>query len=107
MNSTLTYYRLNSFRQDYTPTYSSPNRGFDGFTQINYNNIYLGDILNLTIGINRKLGERFSLCLNMMIPLYTRWRNDKIFGDDPSTFTCPSYSLGGSISVAYRFVEEK
>ena len=102
LTGNLFYYRLNSFRQDYTPTYSSYNRGFEGFTQIAHNQIDFGDMLNLAIGINKNLGNKFSLGLSALVPVYIRWRNDKIFGDDPFTFYRPKFSLGSSISITYR-----
>jgi len=95
----LSYNWLNSFRQEYTPTYSV---GTDHFTQINNNQMDFGNTLMLAIGLNRNLGNRFSLGLNVLVPVYIRWRNDKIFGDDPSTFYSPKFSLGSSISITYR-----
>jgi len=99
----VSYFQQNSFRQDYTPTYSSYNRGFDGFTQTNKNQIDFGKMLNLSIGINKDLGNRFSIGLSALIPVYIRWRNDTIFKDDPSTYYSPKFSLGSSISIAYHF----
>src|SRR5258706_858677 len=99
LSGNLTYSWLNSFRQYYTPTY---NAGFGDFTQMNNKPIDVGNMLTLSIGMNRNLSNRFSLGLSVLIPVYIRWRNDKIFGDDPSTFYSPKFSLGSNISIAYR-----
>ncbi|WP_339700966.1 hypothetical protein [Algoriphagus aquimarinus] len=98
----LFYYQLYSFRQSYTPTYSSPNRGFDGFTQFNSDKINFGRMISLSLGVKRSLGQRLSLGVQVVSPVYTRWRNDNIFDDDPSTFSHPGFSLGTSITIAYH-----
>jgi hypothetical protein len=61
-----------------------------------------GNLLLLTIGLNRNLGDKFAVGVNMLTPLYTRWRNDKIFKDDPSLFFHPKFSLGLSVSATYK-----
>jgi hypothetical protein len=94
LSGNLSYCWLTSFRQEYAPT-----RGYSA--QINNGQIDFGKMLNLSLGINRKLGGKFSVGLNMLIPVYVRWRNDKIFKDDPSTFYSPEFSLGTSISITY------
>jgi hypothetical protein len=99
LSGNLSYCWLTSFRQEYAPT-----RGYS--TQTNNGQIDFGKMLNLSIGINRNLGDRFSIGLNMLIPVYVRWRNDKIFGDDPSAFYSPKFSVGYSISIAYRLKSE-
>ena len=98
--SNLSYSWLNSFQQRYSPT---DNPMTNHPTQVNSDQMNFGNMLILSIGINKTLRKRFLLGLNMVIPLYTRWRNDKIFGDDPTTFYHPGFSIGSSIDVAYRF----
>jgi hypothetical protein len=99
----LTYSILHSFRQDYTPTYSS---GTDFFTQINYKKMNFGKIACLSAGLHKYLGKRFSIGLELLMPVYTRWRNDKIFRDNPSTFYNPTFSLGSYLSISYRLKEK-
>jgi hypothetical protein len=101
LDGNLFYYQQNSFRQDYTPTSSPPNRGFDGFTQTNNNQIDFGKMINLSVGVNRNLGSRFSIGLKIIIPVFVRWRSDKIFKDDPSTFYTPKFNLGTSVGLTY------
>lgn len=107
LTANLYYYWLNSFRQDYTPTYSSPNRGFGGFTQFNNNQIDYGRMLSVSVGLKKQLGDRFSAGISLLVPIYTRWRNDQIFKDDPLTFSRPDFSLGSEISVAYHFKKQQ
>lgn len=90
------YSILHSFRQTYTPTASN------SYIQINKHNVDFGRIAYLNVGISRYLGERCSVGLNLSVPIYTRWRNDKIFDDDPTTFYRPELSLGSSINVTYQ-----
>ncbi|MBX2965149.1 MAG: hypothetical protein KF845_03320 [Cyclobacteriaceae bacterium] len=104
LSGNLSYSWLRSFQQDYTPT---SNHGYGHLTQTNHNQIDFGRILILSIGINRNLGDRFSLGLNLLTPVYTRWRNDRIFRDNPSTFYHPSFSIGASISATYHFKKKR
>jgi len=99
LSGSLYYNWLNSFRQEYTPT---SNHGYGELTQVNHNRIDFGSTLILAICLNRNLGNRFSLGLNVLVPLFIHWRNDKIFKDDPTEFSQPKFSLGSSISITYR-----
>jgi len=103
LSGNLSYSWLRSFRQYYTPTY---NAGFGDFTQTNNYQIDFGNMLNFSVGISKNLGKRISLGLSVLVPVYIRWRNDKIFGDDPSTFYGPNFSLGSNISITYRLKTE-
>jgi len=95
MSGILSYSGQHSFRQEYVPTTGdSP--------QVGYSQIDYGKLVVLSIGINRNLSDKFSLGFNVLVPLYTRWRNDVIFGDDPSEFSNPAVSIGTSASVIYR-----
>ncbi|MBS1559813.1 MAG: hypothetical protein JST69_13920, partial [Bacteroidetes bacterium] len=97
LRGSLTYNLLNSFRQEYSVTYTSP-------PEITHNSINrYGNFITCSLGGDKKINKRFSIALNILVPVFTRWRNDKIFGDDPSTFCSPSFSLGGSVNVIYRF----
>lgn len=98
LSGNLSYNWLNSFRQEYTPT---SNHGYGELTQVNNNRIDFGNNLMLTIGLSRRLANKYSLGLNVLVPLYIRWRNDKIFKDDPTKYFNPKFSLGLSMSVAY------
>jgi len=106
LTANVSYTELKSFRQEYTPTSRLPSTyGF--FTQTNHQQIDFGKMLNLSLGIKRNLGDRFSVGLNVLIPVYVQWRNDEIFKDDPSTFYSPEFSLGSSICITYNLKEKQ
>ena len=80
LKSSLSYLWMRALKQEYTPT---SNYGYGQLTQVNYYHMNFGNLLLLTIGLNRNLGDKFAVGVNMLTPVYTRWRNDKIFKDDP------------------------
>jgi hypothetical protein len=95
----LSYSFQYSFRQEYTPTYST---GTNFFTQVNHDKINFGKVVSLNVGLNKYLGRKLFLGLYLVAPFYIRWRNDKIFRNDPITYYHPKFSLGTFLSVAYR-----
>lgn len=97
----LSYTELKSFRQEYTPTYGPSSYGF--YTQLNRQKIDFGKMLSFDVGLNKRLGDRFLIGLNIIVPVYTRWRNDTIFNDDPATFSKPEFSIGSSLHGSYIF----
>lgn len=97
----LSYTELKSFRQEYTPTYGPSSYGF--YTQVNRQKIDFGKMLFFDVGLNKRLGDRFLIGLNIIVPVYTRWRNDTIFNDDPATFSKPEFSIGSSLHGSYIF----
>ena len=92
----LSYNWLYSFKQTYTPAAerfaTQTNRSQFGFASLGL----------LSIGVERMIGERVAIGASIMVPLYTKWRNDEIFDDDPTTFFQPEFSLGGSLHVVYH-----
>ncbi|MCZ8021536.1 MAG: hypothetical protein O9302_07155 [Cyclobacteriaceae bacterium] len=96
----VSYRQLRSFQQEYTPANARSSYGF--ITQVNRNQFDFGKILSFDVGIRRRLGERFLIGLNIIAPVYTRWRNDSIFNDDTATFSKPEFSLGTSLNVSYN-----
>jgi hypothetical protein len=98
LSSQLTYNWLHSFKQKYSPTRE------DFPTQVNKAQISFGNMLLLSVEGQRMIGKNLSMGLNIVAPLYTKWRNDNIFDDDPSTFFHPKFSLGASLNVVYHFM---
>ena len=92
----LNYNWFHSFNQKYTPTYEDYPSEYTN-SQINF-----GSTLLLSIGVLRTMGKNFSAGVGIVVPLFTKWRNDKIFEDDPNTFSHPEFSLGVSISLVYH-----
>ena len=93
LNCGLTYNWLSSFQQVY--------KLYTETKQINSLNMDLGNILALTLGVKKKLTGKFLIGFDVLIPLYTTWRHDKIFNDDPATFYQPHSSIGANISFTY------
>lgn len=98
----LTYSWLKSFRQDYTP---KSNHGYGKLTQTNNKNINYGHLMNLEFGAQRQLTNKFSAGLIILAPIYTRWRNDTIFSDNPNEFSNPKFSAGLSLSISYKIAQ--
>jgi len=99
LSGNLSYGGQESFRQEYTPT---SNHGYGNLTQTEYEKLDFGNMAKLEVGISRNLGSRLSLGVHAVVPLYTRWRNDEIFGDDPSEFSRPKFSIGSALSITYH-----
>jgi hypothetical protein len=100
LTSDLTYNWLYSFQQAYKPTVINSFYGWD--TQVNKNKINFGNILLLSAGLHRDVGNRISIGINLILPLKTLWRNDTIFNDDPSKFSSPDFTIGASLNLRYR-----
>ena len=100
----LSYNTLQSFRQEYKPLTGNASM-FP--KQENHHQTDFGKSLPLSVGLNRYFGKHFSLGIYIVAPVYTRWRNDKIFKDDPAEFSHPKFSLGTSVNIAYHFGEKR
>ena len=98
-SSGLTYSWLSSFKQEYTPV---SNHGYGNSYQVKNTQLFYGNLLVLAGGINRKLGNDFSLGLHLQVPLLSRWRNDRIFKDEANTFYGPKFGLGTQLNLAYN-----
>lgn len=94
----VSYNHFNSFRQQYAVSA----KGSPSPDQVNELNIDFARSITLVLGAQRKITEKISIELSLVLP-YTRWRNDRIFRDDPATFSKPTFSIGTSISIAYHF----
>jgi hypothetical protein len=99
LSGDLSYQWMRSFRQRYTPR-ANP-------AETSQRQIDFAGMLVLSIGLNRDLGQRFLLSAQLLAPVYTRWRNDKIFKDDPKAFSKPRFSVGSAIGLAYYLREKK
>ena len=98
LSGDLSYQWMRSFRQRYTPR-ANP-------AETSHRQIDFAGMLVLAIGLNRDLGQRFLLSAQLLAPVHTRWRNDKIFKDDPTAFSKPRFSVGSAIGLAY-YLREK
>lgn len=99
LSGNVSYNWLYTFRQEYTPT---SNGGYGKLTQVNKDYKDFGSMLNISAGINRKFGTKLSLGVHILAPLHTRWRNDRIFKEDPNTTYSPKSSFGTELSIRYH-----
>ena len=90
----LTYIHLTSFRQKYSPPYTYP-------AEIRHNRINFGKMLNLPIAVQKRLAKKMLVEISILVPLYTGWRNDQIFKDDPTMVFHPRFSAGSAIKLIY------
>jgi hypothetical protein len=93
------YQVLNSFRQQYTPR-SNPINYYP--TEVHKQHMDFGNMVMGAFGINRYIGKQFSIGVDAVVPIFVRWRNDKIFGDDPTKYYRPRSTAGSTVTVRYH-----
>lgn len=101
-NAGINYSHLLSYRQKYVVS------EIYGATQVNDNHLPLCDMIGFQLGVERYLGKRFSVEMNCMVSLYTKWRNDNIFywfsySDESQLTATSSFSAGTTLSINYHF----
>lgn len=106
VNGYLTYNGFNSFKQAYTPAYLS-NSSFQT-SQINRKSISLGSMINVNLGLERNISKKFSIGLDALLPIYTRWNYDEIFykydySNDTQQIARNKFSIGAAILCYYHF----
>lgn len=96
-----TYNYLNTFQQEFRHTLS----GALGNTnpQIRKENYYFGSYFNLEGGVSKKVYKKFSVGLDILFPVYIKWRKDEIFREDFNEFYGSDFSIGTSINLIYSF----
>jgi hypothetical protein len=99
LTARLGYQAFSSFRQRYFPQ-STPLERYP--TEVHKQQMDFGSMVTGAIGINRYIGKRFSIGVDATAPIFVRWRNDKIFGDDPTKFFMPRFSVGSTLTVRYH-----
>lgn len=90
------------FKHDFTGNFlGNPN------PQIRKDNYSLGSSIVLQAGVNRPLHKNFGIGLDVLVPVYNRWRKDKIFKEDMEEFHGSDLSIGTSVSLIYRIKTKK
>lgn len=106
INTSANYTLPYSFKQTYEPTrYSGAE--FKKI-QINKLKMQVGDFVNLSLGLEYKISQKISLMPNLIIPIITKWKNDKVFigsgfGNDAQIIAENKSSIGASIIGIYNF----
>jgi hypothetical protein len=98
--TTAHYHFLYSFLQVYEPAY---NTGTNNHKQTNHRLYRSGDMALLSASLERQIAKRFSIGFSLLVPLQVRWRNDRIFRDDPTGYSKQGSGIGFSIYGKYRF----
>jgi hypothetical protein len=106
LNGMASFNLFNSFKQKYTPS------GYSGFehdkSQINKKNLQVGFIVNISPGVEYSVSNRVSIGADIIIPVITKWENDKIFiespfGNDSQKIAENRFSIGTMLSCKYHF----
>lgn len=92
---------LYSIRQKYIPS-KLTNYTFKKY-QVETNSFFFGQVLNLNVGANKKLSPNLSVGADLVLPVHTKWRKDKIFREPENKFYRSKFSIGTSISFKYNF----
>lgn len=98
----ISYNYLHSYEQKYVISQAN------GVQQVNQLSLPLCDMFNLDLGLERYFGKIFSIELDGMFSLYTKWRNDKMFfkceySNDSQRAANNKSSIGLNFSTRFHF----
>jgi hypothetical protein len=102
LDMSLSYQSLFSFTQIFAPTAE--------FTvgsnkkQKRDNSYFFSDSLPLGFSVTKSF-DRVAAGVELIVPLYQRWKNDRIFDDHPDTWTSPRASFGFGLQVRYELTK--
>lgn len=101
LKGTLVYNYYHSFRQQYTPQGSTP-------SQRSKKSIGIGSIINVAAGIEKRLANKISAGIDLIIPISNNWNTDKIFfnngyANDEQQIARAQSSFGAAIVCNYHF----
>lgn len=95
------YNFFNTYKQEFKHDFNNDLFG-NLNPQIRIENYYLGNSLVLEAGIYRPIGKQFKVGLDILFPVYNKWRKDKIFKEDMNEFYGSGFSMGSSINFIYH-----
>lgn len=97
---------FNSFKQEYTPN------GYSGFqhqtVETTSKNMNIGYSINVSGGVEYYFSNYFSLSVDVVLPVLTKWGEDEIFissdfGNDAHKIAENRFAFGNIISLKYHF----
>ncbi len=97
-----TYNYLNTFQQEFRHAFADDLFGNTN-PQIRKESYHFGSYFNLEGGVSKKVYKNFSVGLDILFPVYTKWRKDEIFREDVNEFYKSNFSIGTSINLIYSF----
>ncbi len=99
-SGSLLFNGLHSIKQLYTPT------SYSGYqyknVQSETNSFSFGQMVSLNIGAVRRVGDKFSIGSDLVLPVYTHWRKDNIFRENNTEYYHSKFGIGLSLSVKYQ-----
>lgn len=101
----LDYHLYNSFKQKYIATYWPTS---SNYSQINNENFNIGSTINFNLGIEKKISDKVSISLNVIMPIWMHWNNDDMFykyyySNNTQQIAQNKFSIGTFISCNYHF----
>lgn len=100
LRGSLLFNGLYSFRQKYTPNVLTM-YAFKEY-QVETKSFSFGQMFNLNLGASRKISKRLFIGADIVLPLYTKWRKDRIFRENESEYNTSKFSAGTNLSVRYN-----
>ncbi|GMV78656.1 MAG: hypothetical protein AMXMBFR79_17860 [Chitinophagaceae bacterium] len=76
--------------------------------QVNNKKATLGEMTNISFGLEKKINNKFSVGLDAIVPVHIQWNNDVMFywyeySNDTQKIARNRHSLGASVSCIYYF----
>jgi hypothetical protein len=101
LKGSLTYNQFHTYRQQYALSFTPPPPGSN---KIKADSKFLfGQSYNTSIGVRRFVGNSFSVGIDAILPVYTRWKKDRKFGENPNEYYSPKLSAGVNMSASINF----
>jgi hypothetical protein len=97
----ITYHYLHSFHQKYVPAIHTTFSYAD--YQVENKNYKFGEMITANFELSRIISKQNSMGLGLIVPLYTRWRKDAIFWENPNEYYHSKYGGGLSFSINHIF----
>lgn len=96
LRGAISYNPLYTTSQKYKPETSAP-------AQVNREHYFFGNLLLGEVGGYIDFNTNYSLGLNTLLPLVSRWKKDKIFRENTDEYYHPKNSLGLSLIFSRKF----
>lgn len=106
LNGMASFNLLNSFKQTYDPNGQGPL--IPKPNQTNKKSLQIGYMMTISSGIEYLISKKVSIGADVVVPVITKWKNDKIFieslfGNDSQKIAENRFSIGTTLSCKYHF----
>ncbi|MEQ1798608.1 MAG: hypothetical protein ABL872_11700 [Lacibacter sp.] len=96
------YNFFNTYKQEFKHDFDNDNLFGNINPQIRKESYSLGNSIILQAGILRPIFKNFGIGLDLLVPVYNKWRKDKIFRENTDEFHGSDFSVGTSINLIYN-----